>query len=46
MTLDAVAKFSAVYIMAVVMTASGYTLWEDLSPAAGVPTASYLIADR
>ncbi|MBV2184088.1 MAG: hypothetical protein KUL88_06075 [Rhizobium sp.] len=46
MTLDAVAELSAVYVMAVVMSASGYTLREDFAPGAGAPNAPNLMADR
>ncbi len=46
MTLDAVAKLRAVYIMAVVATASGYTLWEDFAPTAGGTNPPYIVADR
>ncbi|MBW8322138.1 MAG: hypothetical protein K0M49_15005 [Arenimonas sp.] len=49
MTLDTVAKFSAAYILTVIVSASGYTLWEGLHPrtvGAIDPSAELLVADR
>lgn len=46
MTLDTVAKVSAAYILTILVSASGYTLWEDFSPRTGAPEAPYIIADR
>lgn len=46
MTLDTIAKFSAAYILTVIVSASGFTLWEDFSSRNGVADAPYLIADR
>ncbi|MBC7313025.1 MAG: hypothetical protein H5U11_11075 [Rhizobium sp.] len=49
MTLDIVAKLSAVYILTILVSASGFTLWEGFQPG-GIGTTntaamSYL-ADR
>lgn len=46
MTLDTVAKFSAIYILTVVATASGYTLWEGYHPRTTVAAGKYQTADR
>jgi len=49
MTLDTVAKFSAAYILTVIVSATGFTLWEGLHPrtiGTTDPSAELLIADR
>jgi len=46
MTLDTVAKFSAAYILIIVASASGYTLWEGYHPRTTGVSAEYQTADR
>ncbi len=46
MTLDTVAKFSAAYILTIVVSASGYTLWEGYHPRTTGASAAYQTADR
>lgn len=49
MTLDTVAKLSAVYILTILVSASGFTLWEGFQPrgngAGGTPSV-LMVADR
>lgn len=46
MTLDTVAKFSAAYILTIVVSASGYTLWEGYHPRTTGAPATFMMADR
>ncbi|WP_454286907.1 hypothetical protein [Rhizobium arsenicireducens] len=49
MTLDAVAKFSAAYILTVIVSAGGVSLWDGLHPRAtgsSGPAVDLLVADH
>ena len=46
MTLDAVAKASAAYILTIIVSASGFTLWEGWNPRPVGAPAQLMVADR
>ncbi|WP_156951548.1 hypothetical protein [Ciceribacter selenitireducens] len=46
MTLDTVAKFSAAYILTIIVSAGGYMLWEERHPRTSGAPAEFMMADR